>query len=86
MEALGLAAGICRTRETGSWKGIVKWYVDTMGDISSFWTMPGSAANDWSKMWETKTCLGILILCRVKYCGRVGYDTPGGICRDAKER
>ena len=58
MEALGLAAGMSYAR---NWKGSVKWHVDNMGAISNFWAMPGSVANDWSK------CLGILILCRVKY-------------------
>jgi hypothetical protein len=49
MEALGLAAGMSYAR---NWKGSVKWYVDHMGAISNFWAMPGSVANDWSKMGD----------------------------------
>jgi hypothetical protein len=49
MEALGLAAGMSYAR---NWKGSVKWYVDNMGAISNFWAMPGSVANDWSKMGD----------------------------------
>jgi hypothetical protein len=40
-----------------------------MGAISNFRAMPGSVANDWSKMGDRDVCLGILILCRVKYWG-----------------
>jgi hypothetical protein len=35
-----------------NWKGSVKWYVDNKGVISNFWAMPGSVANDWSKMGD----------------------------------
>jgi len=49
MEALGLAAGMSYAR---NWKGSVKWYVDNKGVISNFWAMPGSVANDWSKMGD----------------------------------
>jgi hypothetical protein len=42
-----------------------------MGAISNFWAMPGSVANDWSKMGD-RDVFGYInimleILCRVKY-------------------
>jgi hypothetical protein len=53
------------------WKGSAKWYVDSVRAISNFWAMPGSVANDRSKMGDRDVFLGIvyhiLILRRAKY-------------------
>jgi hypothetical protein len=52
-----------------NWKGSAKWYVDNKGAISKFWAMPGSVANDWSKMLGDRDVFGYINIMQSKVLG-----------------